>query len=457
MNDIFKDYGEKGISEIFSDMNSSDFELYIYSLKKLAENNLENNKTFLTNLYNIRAFHYKAQEIMLENRQEKFAIVILDFSNFKSINEFCGREAGDGLLKATAKALLDEASDKVVVSHFRADTFAMLMPFNTETDIIEAIERIDEKIADFKLPYRVLPAFGVCIADSHNMAVPLMCDYAKMALNSIKGKFYAKYCFFDENMRKKMLLAKMIENDIVDALEAERLCIFIQPKVNMETGRVVGGEALVRWKFKGNKIVSPAEFIPVIEQNGLIIDVDIYVWTLVFKTIGGWFREGKNVVPISVNISRLHAFDTNFVDVLINLSKKYNVPPRLVTLELTESGFLENDREMFISIRKLKEYGFIISMDDFGTGYSTMTVLKDQPVDEIKIDKGFIDDITNSKCKSIIRHTVAMLRELGVSMIVEGVENREQMDFLLECGCTYAQGYYFYKPLSINEFEKLID
>lgn len=438
-------------------MDKRDFELYIYSLRKMAENNMESNRTFMTDLYNLRAFHYKAQEEMLANPELKFAMIVLDFSNFKSINEFCGRDVGDGLLKATADALRSESREHVVLSHFRADIFALFTPFKNEKELVDITERIGEHISQYKMAYKPLPAFGICIADYPAMSVSLMRDYATMALGTIKGKFYAKYAFFDAKMRRQMLVNKMIENDIVDALEEEQLCIFIQPKVNIADGKIIGGEALVRWHYKDNSMVAPGEFIPVVERNGLIIDVDIYVWTRVFRLIGRRLAEGKRVEPISINISRLHVFDTTFKDTIINLSRKYNVPPKYVPLELTESGFAENQDVMYENMDELRSYGFTISMDDFGIGYSTMTMLKNQPVDEIKIDKGFIDDIENPNSRSILRHTVQMLKELDLDIIVEGVENELQRDFLLECGCTNAQGYLYYKPMPADKFEELLD
>lgn len=448
---------KKDMVQTLEGMSRKDYELYIYSLRKLAENNAEANRTFMTNLYNLRAFQYKAAEEMLANQELRFALIVLDYANFKSVNEFCGRKVGDGLLCATADALRDEMKEHVVLSHFRADIFALLTPFEEERELVDITKRINKRVSMYKMPYRVLPAFGICIADHPTMSVSLMRDYAMMALATIKGKFYAKYAFFDEKMRNQMLLNKRIENDIVGALESEHLCIFIQPKVDMKSGRVIGGEALVRWRHKDNELVPPGEFIPVIEKNGLIIDVDIYVWTQVFKFLGRRLEEGKRVTPISINISRLHVFDQSFRDMLVNLSKKYKVPPEYVPLELTESGFLENAEEMYENMKFLKSYGFSISMDDFGTGYSTMTMLKNQPVDEIKIDKGFIDDIDNPKSKSIVKHTLSMLKDLDMDVIVEGVEKESQRDYLLECGCSRAQGYLYYKPMPVEEFEKLLD
>ena len=297
---------------VLRSMDEKDFELYIYSLRKMAENNLESNRTFMTDLYNLRAFQYKAAEELLENPQLKFAMIVLDFANFKSINEFCGREVGDGLLKCTADALREQMREHVVLSHFRADIFALVLPFEKEEELVDTVQRIDRRISEYKIPYKVLPAFGICVAESPTMSVSLMRDYATMALNTIKGKFYAKYAFFDEKMRSRMLLNKMIENDIVGALEDEQLQPYIQPKIDMETKEIIGGEALVRWHHPKRGVVPPGQFLPVLEKNGLIIDVDIYIWKRVFEFVGKRLSEGKKIVPISINISRCHVFDKTF-------------------------------------------------------------------------------------------------------------------------------------------------
>lgn len=440
-------------------MSDRDFELYLYSLKKLAEKNLDDNLTYMTNLYNLRAFQVKAQEEMLENPELKFALIVLDFANFNSINEFCGRDVGDGLLLWVADCLREEAKGKehMVLSHFRADVFAVFIPFTEKSDLIALVNRIEKRVAEHKIPHKVLPAFGICIADSPTMSVSAMRDYATLALNTIKGKFYAKYAFFDEEMRKQMLLNKMVENDIIKALEEEELMPFIQPKVNMESGEIVGGEALVRWHHPKRGLVMPMSFLPVLEKNGLIIDVDICIWRQIFKFIGERIAAGEKVVPISINISRQHVFDSVFRDCIVDFSKEFQVPPELVVLELTESGFLEDNETMYEHLQYLKGKGFSLSMDDFGTGYSTMTILKNRPMDEIKIDRGFIVDIENPKSQSILSHMIDMLRDLGLNIIVEGVENTAQQEYLLKYGCNKAQGFLYYKPMPMEEFATLLD
>lgn len=432
-------------------------ELYMYSLRKMAEHNMESNRNPITNLYNFRTFLYKSAEIMLENPQKKFAMIVLDIANFKTVNEFCGRDAGDNILIAISDGLRQYENEDTIISQFRADNFGMLVPFIEEQELVDITVNLSRKIASVKLACKVLPAFGICVALDSTMPTTIMKDYATMAMKTIKGKFYANYAFFDEKMRRDMLLEKQIENDIVEALETEQFSIYIQPKVNMVTGKIISGEALIRWLHPIRGLIPPGDFIPVLEKNGFIINVDIYVWTEVFKRLGRLLSENKPVVPISVNISRLHAYQEGFKDSLCDLSEEYQVPPSYVVLELTESGFLENSDMMFEEMKQLRDAGFSISMDDFGTGYSTMTMLKNQPVDEIKIDKAFIDDIENERSKVIVGHTIAMLRELNVNITAEGVETKEQRDFLLRCGCKSAQGYFYYRPMPIDEFEKLLD
>lgn len=431
-------------------------ELYLYSLKKMAEVNVESNIDHLTQLLNLRAFQYESGELMRSNPDKRFALIVLDIDNFKSLNEFCGRDTGDALLIHIADTLRKYQNEYVRLSHFRADTFGILTPFVQRDELVAMVDSISSEIDAFRIPYKVLPAFGICTADDPDTPVSLMRDYATLAMRSIKGKFYAKYAFFDIDMRRQILHEKQIENDIVEALASRQLQAFIQPKIDMTTGMIVGGEALVRWLHPTHGLIAPGEFIPVLEKSGLIIDVDICVWTQIFRWLSE--RQGKQLrnVPISINISRMHAFDGNFQETLSKLASDYNVQPDLVPLELTESCFLQNAEKMYASIRELKKYGFILSMDDFGVGYSSLGMLRTQPVDEIKLDKSFIDDIDNTAGQLIVFSMVQLIHNLGKSVIVEGVETRKQRDFLVEHGCRKAQGFLYYKPMPITNFERLL-
>jgi EAL domain-containing protein (putative c-di-GMP-specific phosphodiesterase class I) len=242
----------------------------------------------------------------------------------------------------------------------------------------------------------------------------------------------------------------------VEALKKGELEPYIQPKVNMMTGRIIGGEALLRWRHPERGIITPAEIIPVLENNGFIINVDRYVWEKVFGYIGGLLENGRDALPISVNISKMHVYDKNLCDTLFELKDKYGVPAGYVPLELTESAMLNNDEGMYHRMKLLKAQGFHISMDNFGTGFSTLNMIKNRSADEVKIDRDFIMDIHDDRSMTILEYTIKMLQALKVKIIAEGVETEEQKDFLIKCGCYNAQGFMFYKPMPIPEFDELL-
>lgn len=434
-------------------------ELYLYSLRKMAENNLESNKSPLTQLQNLRSFFYAGGEIIRQHPEEKYAVISMDIAQFKAVNEFCGRDAGDGLLATIAGVFrqLEAERPLTVSSHARADVFAMLTTYQEEQELVDIVMRIKKAVDEFPIDCKVLPAFGIATAQGNSPAISYLKDCATMALNTIKGKFYASYAFFDEKMRKQQMLEKQIENNIVAALKNGEFALYIQPKVDMATGQITGGEALVRWVDPDHGVISPGEFLPVLEKNGLVIDLDVYMWERVFQMQSRLLKQGSRLVPVSVNVSRVHAFDKNFCDTLCRLSEQYQVPPAYVPLELTESAFLGDEQGMYRQLEKLQSKGFMASMDDFGTGYSTMNMLKNQSMDEIKVDQAFIRDLeTNEKSRVVIRHTIRMLQELETNIIVEGVETEEQKNFLLDCGCKKAQGYLFYKPMPWQDFVALL-
>lgn len=434
-------------------------ELYMYSLRKMAEDNVEKNKSPLTQLQNLRSFFYTGGEIIRQHPTEQYALIAMDIAQFKAVNEFCGRDAGDALLAAIAGVFrkLDTERPLTISSHARADVFALLTTYQEEQELIDIVMQIKKVIDDFPIDCKVLPAFGIATSQGEPPAISYLKDCATMALNTIKGKFYASYAFFDEKMRRQQMLEKQIENNIVTALQNGQFALYIQPKVDMATGEIVGGEALVRWVDPEHGVISPGDFLPVLEKNGFVIDLDVYMWEQVFKMQSELLSQGRRPVPVSVNVSRVHAFDKSFCDTLCRLSQRYQVDPSYVPLELTESAFLWDEQGMYRQLEILQSRGFTASMDDFGTGYSTMNMLKNQSMDEVKVDQAFIRDLeTNEKSRIVIRHTIRMLQELGTDIIVEGVETEEQKKFLLECGCKAAQGYLFYKPMPWQEFVSLL-
>lgn len=433
-------------------------ELYLYSKNKITDVNAAENYSSLTGLPTLKLFFYQTGEAVKENPEDKFAVIVMDITQFKAVNEFCGRGEGDRLLKHIADCFREytRIREKTYASHIRADNFCLFTYYNTEQEVADIAVDIKRKILALPFAYKVLPSFGICASSEKQPAVNYLKDCATIAMNSIKGKFYADYKFFDSRMRTQLMREKQVESDIVAALEKGELVPYIQPKVNMLTGRIIGGEALVRWIHPERGVINPGEFIPVLEKNGFVINVDESVWEQIYQYISSLLKAGREVVPISINVSRVHVYDKNLCDTLFNLKNKYGVPASYTPLELTESAFLTDEEGMYYRMKLLKAQGFTVSMDDFGTGYSTMNMLKTQPMDEVKIDRGFIIDIEDEKSKIILDYTIKMLQALDLKIIVEGVENEAQREFLISCGCRNAQGYMFYKPMPIAEFDELI-
>ena len=404
-------------------------ELYLYSLKKMADNNINSNESPLTGLYGIKAFFYQSNELMKKNPDKRFAVIRMDIYHFKTVNEFCGRQEGDKLLKYISELFQRYIGEYAVAGHLRADIFTLCTKFEDEQQLIDISKDIKKEIDSYEISCKIIPAFGIC-TNAGNLDISLMCDYADLALNRIKGKVFRVYEFYDTDMREKMLFEKKIENDILPALKNDCIKTYIQPKVDMRTGRIVGGEALVRWQREDGSMVYPDEFIPVIEKNGYVLDVDDYMWDKVCYYIKQLEKEGKTPVPISINVSRMH---------------------------VTESAFTSEESSLYRKIKSLQDCGYRFSMDDFGSGYSSLGMLKDEHVDEVKIDKTFVDDIATDKGRILLKNVIQMIRALGIDMIAEGVETKEQADFLVNNGCIYAQGFYYYRPMPIEDFVLLLE
>lgn len=434
-------------------------ELYLYSLRMMAQANANRERSTLTKLPNLKAFFYLCGEMMMEYPNLRYGVMIMDIVNFKSVNEFCGRDAGDDLLKYIADILkrYEKERPHTCATHIRADIFALCTAINTEQDMIDIVQEVRQEIYEFPFVYRVLPFFGISCSEPGTTApISYLKDCATVALNSIKGKHFSYYKVFSKEMRSQLLREKQVENDMIAALENDEIVLYIQPKVNMRSGEVIGGEALVRWQHPDRGLIPPGQFVDILEKNGFIINVDKRVWELVFQYLAKLREEGRPMIPISINVSRIHAYDKEFTDTLIGFSEKYQVPADLIYLELTESAFLEDEQGMYQRLEQLRERGFHVSMDDFGTGYSTMNMLKMHDMDEVKIDRTLISDMHDSRSMVIINHMIQMLKELDQNIMVEGVETEDQKKFLIECGCEKAQGFYFYRPMPVEEFDNLL-
>lgn len=259
----------------------------------------------------------------------------------------------------------------------------------------------------------------------------------------------------DDTQKRQAQLDQNMESDIHHAFETKEFQIYLQPKVLIATTEVVGAEVLARWVHPKKGLITADVFIPVFENNGFIIELDYLIWEKTFASISKWLDKGYSLVPVSINVSRIHLIDYKFVHYLIHLSKKYKVSPTYIELEFTETAIFENLDGLKPIFQALKKEGFTLSLDDFGFGYSSLNSLQDIPIDIIKIDCGLLNEIsTTSNSSTIIKYIIATANKLNIRVVAEGVKDFAQAELLYHAGCDTAQGYFYSKPLSENEFEQ---
>ena len=422
----------------------------VLALKYRAEFDL------LTDLYNMHTFYSQAAQAVHAYPERRYSIVRMDIDRFKVINDLYGLEEGDKLLIAIADLLREKmAGTHSVYGRLGGDVFCLCVDYSRER-ILALIKELTDRLADYPLPYKVVPSFGICEVDNIDTPINVLCDWANLALKTIKGNYLNSYAFYDGKLRERILEEKKIENQMHDALLQGQFVLYLQPKVHIPTSRIIGSEGLVRWIHPTEGLMPPDRFIPLFEKNGFIIRLDEYIWEQACITLRNWIDHGLTPTPISVNMSRMHIHDPRLREKLLDLMRRYELPPHLLELELTESAFLENESGLFESMKVLQAFGFQFSMDDFGSGYSSLNMLKSMPVDFIKIDRGFLNEVvTTERGKTVIRFSISLAREMSIKVIAEGVETEEQAAFLLQAGCAYAQGYFYSRPLPIPQFEAL--
>lgn len=422
----------------------------VLALKYRAEFDL------LTDLYNMHTFYSQTAQAVHAHPERLYSIIRMDIDRFKVINDLYGLEEGDKLLIAIADLLREKmAGTHSVYGRLGGDVFCMCVDYSRDR-ILALIRELTDRLADYPLPYKVMPSFGICEVDNIDTPINVLCDWANLALKTIKGNYLNSYAFYDGKLREKILEEKKIENQMHDAILQGQFVLYLQPKVHIPTSRIIGSEGLVRWLHPTEGLMPPDRFIPLFEKNGFIIRLDEYIWEQACITLRRWIDHGLTPTPISVNMSRMHIHDPRLREKLLDLVHRYELPPHLLELELTESAFLENESGLFESMKALQAFGFQFSMDDFGSGYSSLNMLKNMPVDFIKIDREFLNEVvTTERGKTVVRFSISLAREMDIKVIAEGVETEEQAAFLLQAGCAYAQGYFYSRPLPVPQFEDL--
>ena len=407
-----------------------------------------------TGLLGKEAFFDEAAAYLRHSGARDVSIVCFDVDHFKLFNDLHGLDCGDELLRYLGRALALRFSPDGAqpLARLAADTFALCA-----TGIRpERVERILVDISS-ECPNGIdaIVRAGVYRIEDPASPVSIMCDRAVIALRTVKGSYFDRVALYDPGMREALVLEREVVAGIESALREDRIELFLQPKCNIRTGKIVGAEALARWRHPERGIVAPGEFIPLIERNGLVRSLDLRVWEKTAAWIRGLIDEGVQPVPVSVNVSRADIYLVDVAAELHALVERYGIEPSLIEVEITESAYSERPDRIVAAFDELAERGFTVLMDDFGSGYSSLNMLKDINVDVLKIDMRFLDR-DDRRSKDIMESVIRMARWLDLPVIAEGVETREQVNFLLDVGCSYAQGYYYARPMEAAAFEALL-
>ena len=413
---------------------------------------------FLTGIYGQQKFYQATRELLDQRAGANFAFIHFDIDRFRIINTLYGSKEGDRLIHFVAGAIrkVMTAYGRGTYGRLGGDVFGMCVPYEDGAAIYHILEGIRAEIRKHSVHYYLETCAGIYLVDDPDMEVAAMHDNAEIAAAQCKGQYMVHDVLYTEEIGQKVLREQHIIDEMDAALAEQQFIVYFQPKYQLKKIAPYGAEALVRWKKPSGEIVLPNEFIPIFERNGFITKLDYYVWEKVCQFIDSELSQGRNPAPISVNVSRVNLYNPDFMDSLIDLIHRYHIPPHYLNLELTESVFSEDAELIQRAVNYLHDAGFTILMDDFGSGYSSLNILKDVDLDVLKIDmKFFSKGNTAEKGAKIIEAVIRMAESLDMMVIAEGVEEKHQVDFLNDLGCDYIQGYYFGRPMSQDQYEKL--
>jgi len=417
----------------------------------------------LTGVLSHNGFRKKVEELLANNPDTPYTISYSNIKDFKFINDSFGWKAGDELLKFWTERSLEVLTEKEAIGRYDGDHFVVLRCIGGNEQIIQdekyVLTPVRNYFKDRGKDYLVRLCTGMYVlmpTDYQDINVDKMLDYARIAEKKVRATKRDGFEFYNPKQWDKGKRTSDIISKLPSAIESGEIQVWYQPQVNYKTGKIIGAEALCRWFSQNDGFISPGEFIPVLEEAGLIYDLDCHVWDTVCKDLKRWNEQGRNLC-VSVNLSRLDIVkDPNVADHFNTLVEFYDLSPRQLRIEITESAYVENADTIIKTTTKLREAGFEVEMDDFGSGYSSLNMLKEVVLDRIKLDLRFITGSGDQKMgRTILSYMVQMIHAIGTSLIAEGVETLEQADFLGSLGVEEMQGYYFYKPMPVDKFEEL--
>lgn len=417
----------------------------------------------MTGLYTREYLYTRIAEMIDADPGTQYLIIYVDVKNFKVVNDIFGAEFGDYAICCISDWVRKGRSERCRYGRLVGDTFGICMP-KDEFDP----EQMEEELSHFvvkneKAEHRLLIHLGVYAIEHEpdkdvrtGFDISVMFDRAHISLAAIRDEFSTHIAYYDNAIRQKILLDQSIASELPDALETRQLCPYFQPIADVD-GRIVGAEALARWIHPERGFMPPSDFIPLFEKNGQIVDLDKHMWRCSCEVLADWQKCGRDMF-ISVNISPKDFYFVDVVSEIKSLVKEYGIEPSKLRIEITETVMMNDVENRMQILDEFRKSGFVVEMDDFGSGYSSLNMLKDMPVDVLKIDMKFLgkaDDM--NRAKTIVRNIINLSKELGITALTEGVETKTQYAALAEMGCKLFQGYYFAKPMPIDDFNKFAD
>ncbi|MEA5083458.1 MAG: EAL domain-containing protein [Lachnospiraceae bacterium] len=413
----------------------------------------------LTGLPNLAYLEKMASEMILKD--EKFAIVNMDIDNFKQINDTMGHSVGDNFIQYIANILNEAIEEPSIVARLGGDEFALLLNLEEKQKLIDLLKQIQSCI---KNPwningqkFHITSSMGVAVYPEHGNDVSALMQNADIAMFYQKEHGRDGYAIFKNSMYEKIFKNLNMSNMLKEAITNDEFMLYYQPQIDMVTGRVVGVEALIRWNNPQKGFIPPAEFIPYSEQTGYIIPISEWVLKKAITQKRDWESKGYPQIKMAVNLSGYIFTEDSTFDSICSILNSMNIKPGELEVEVTETAVMMELDKAQISLNELKAMGISIAMDDFGTGYSSLNYLQILPFDILKIDRGFIQNLTNKKQTYIYQTVVELAHSLGLIVVAEGIETVEQKDFLIMNSCDIGQGYYFSKPVPAFEIEKLFE
>ena len=411
----------------------------------------------LTGLLLDREFFAMAQK-KLPTLAGQWCVVAVDIENFKLFCDWHGQKVGHFLLAAVGETLQRVERETGGLAGYRGqDDFALLAPYDIQR-LNALFDELSALIVSQGDSVGFQPIFGICMVESPADEIMELYNHAALTAEQIKGDFRNRIRVYNPATYKKNTEEYKILADFQRSLETGEIFFCLQPQCRVSTGNVVGAEALARWRTKDGRMIPPARFVPILEKYRMVTNLDKFIWEGVCKWLRKWLDAGHKAVPVSVNVSQIDIFTIDVPELFNSLLEKYGLPTDLLKIEITESAYVEDTAVVRETARRLRAAGFLVLMDDFGSGYSSLNMLRNLNVDVLKLDAQFLHITENDSRRgiSILESIISMAKSMTIPVIVEGVETQEQINFLSDLGCRYFQGYYFYRPMPVEEFESLI-